>query len=62
MYSFYSKTAYKMLYIGISNDNNSPHEQQKLSGKLVKSPVQDQRWIWTTAIIVKPVIRDEKAR
>ena len=37
-------------------------EQHKLSGELVTSPIQAQQLVQSSAIIIKPVIKDKQAR
>ena len=41
---------------------SSTYKQQNLTGEPVKSPIQAKQWVWTTAIIAKPVIKDKQAR
>ena len=62
MYGECIETTYTMSSVGTSNNAISTYEQQWLSGKSVKSPVQAQQWVQITAIIAKLVKRDNEAR
>ena len=50
------ETMYTTLFNGTINNVISGYKQQEITGKLVKNPVQAHQWVWTTAIIAKPVI------